>query len=91
MSKERLCSDARPHAVTCQRQRHMQRSVRRSRHDPCRPLARPGACAGDVDRYMVEFADITAVVCVVDSLRFEVVSEEFVACTWLAQLHAVQV
>ena len=54
-------------------------------------LVGPGACAGDVDRYMVEFADITAVVCVVDSLRFEVVSEEFVACTWLAPLHAVQV
>lgn len=42
----------------------------------------PGGCAGDVTRYVAEMGGVTTVACIVDNLKFELVTEHHVACAF---------
>ena len=41
----------------------------------------PGGCSGDAQRYLGQFSGVDIVVCMIDSFTFQVVSQDFVACT----------
>ena len=41
----------------------------------------PGGCSGDVQRYLGQYSGVDIVVCMTDVFTFQVVSQEFVACT----------